>query len=157
MTNSRKWLGLAAFACALASPALADGRDRAPIGGPVPLAPVECEHGYYADGTCYVPRQSTQVIHRPAVTRTVTHAPTTTVRRVVRTEAAAQSFDFSGFTGGVGSGVSGGYGGGGGGVIILRDGRRFSGVRSNAVGRVVLNRSFSGSSASFSGARHGGY
>lgn len=147
LKHAAKWMGAVMIAGVLAMPALADGRDKTPVVGPTPLKPVQCEHGYYADGRCYVPQRQSQTIRTPSVTRTVTHAPTTTVRRYVQSHStqAAQGFDFSGFDGGVGAGVSGGFAGGGGGnVIIIRDGQRFSGVRSNPVGRAVLGGHYGG-------------
>lgn len=134
-----KWMGLTVAACCFALPALADGRDQVRVEGPAPLTPVECHHVQAADGSCYVRRETTQITRRPTVTRTVTHAPST-VRRVVQAQApTTQGFDFTGFNGGVGAGVTGGFVGGGGNVIIIRDGQQFSGVRSNPVGRAVLS------------------
>lgn len=141
-----KWIGLVIAACGVALPAIADGRDQARVEGPEPLIPVECHDRHSVLGDCDIRRETSHIVRRPAVTRIVTHSPPTTVHRVVQSSSATtQGFDFSGFNGGVGAGVSGGFVGGGGNVIIIRNGQRFSGVRSNTVGRAVLNGRLGGS------------
>ena len=140
-----KCIGVAIAACCFALPALADGRDQARVEGPAPLMPVECHLGHAADEACYVRREATQIIRRPAVTRVVTQLPTTTHRVVQSSAATTQGFDFSGLNGGVGAGVSGGFVGGGNVIVIREEGQRFSGVRSSAVGRAVLSGRLGGS------------
>lgn len=74
------------------------------------------------------------VTHRTATPqRTVSRRAVTTKRRVAAPAAPASTavrLDVGSFSGGVGSGVSGGYYGGGGGVFIS-SGRSYSGVMSH--------------------------
>ena len=143
-----KWMGLVIAAFGVALPAIADGRDQARVEGPEPLMPAECHDRHSVLGDCDIRRESSHIVRRPAVTRIVTHAPPTTVRRVVQSSSATtQGIDFSGFNGGVDAGVSGGVIVSGGNVFITRvEGQRFSGVRSSAVGRAVLSGRLGGSS-----------
>ncbi|MDJ0922833.1 MAG: hypothetical protein QNI84_17025 [Henriciella sp.] len=75
----------------------------------------------------------------PAPTAKPAHK-TKTVRRVVKTAAPAPTrltLDTSGFNGGVGAGIDGGYFYGGGGTTIIFTGaRRYSGVTQHAASRV---------------------
>lgn len=74
------------------------------------------------------------VTHRSApVTRRVVQQPTRTVRTVQRTARSSDvHLDLASFSGGVGSGVDGGFYGGGGGAVIIGSSRSFSGVLSHS-------------------------
>ncbi|MEM1149428.1 MAG: hypothetical protein AAGI03_02575 [Pseudomonadota bacterium] len=137
MSYWNKLAGLALVGACLALPALADGRDRVVVQGPAPLqatTQTHCQSGQLIDGVC-----RTQTVTR---THTTTHRPTT-VRRIVsqaptprRTVANAPQYDFSSFTGGVGTDIGTGFiGGGGRGIVVLGTGMstRFSGVPGRAV------------------------
>ena len=138
MLKRNKILSVAALAALFASPALADGRNRVVPQGPTPLQPhaeTFCPDGVVVGDTC-------------RIVRTVVQNPAPEVRRVVRQAAPAPvqaSYDFSGFTGGVGSAVGGGTYGGGGRVIVIGSDRRYSGIRQSY--------SHSGYSYSYSGSR----
>ena len=74
------------------------------------------------------------VTHRSApVTRRTVQQPTRTVRTVQRTARGSEvQLDLASFSGGVGSGVDGGFYGGGGGAVIIGSSRSFSGVLSHS-------------------------
>lgn len=137
MSKRYKIFAISLIAGLLAAPALADGKARTPIQGPTPLKPTvtqHCEHGRLSNGHCYIPHA-----HQPKTTTVRRHvqAPQRVHRQVVR-QVAAPSYDFSGFTGGVGANVGLDYYGGGGGVIVVGSGKRFSGVRQHAASRVTF-------------------
>lgn len=116
--------------------AMADGRDRVPVAGPSPLTPhaaQPCPHGELTGGACIQPRV------KPPKDQA-------TVEKVVRVVEQAPVYDFSGFNGGVGVTIASGPFYAGGGTVIIRHGKRFSGVRGH--------RAFSG--VRFSGGRIGG-
>lgn len=140
MSYWNKLAGLALIGALFAAPALADGRDRVVVQGPAPLQAnlgSGCEFGRTADGTCLVPETMTLATR----TYTTTQRPTT-VRRVVshapqahRTVAAQPRYDFSSFTGGVGTDIGTGFvSGGGRGIVVVGSGTtsRFSGVPGRA-------------------------
>lgn len=139
MMRSIRLASLALVATLIAAPALADGRDRAPVPPPTPLQPHAqhlCETGQLAGGHCVQPVETRRIIRRQVTQPAVVHRTT------------APRYDFSGFNGGVGANVAtGGYHGGGGVVILTEGGARFSGVRH-----------YSSPRYSFAGARfhHGG-
>ena len=78
------------------------------------------------------------VTHRSApVTRRTVQQPTRTVRTVKRsaqraTRSSDVQLDLASFSGGVGSGVDGGFYGGGGGAVTIGSSRSFSGVLSHS-------------------------
>lgn len=123
MPKPHTWTGLILAAALLAGPALADGKDTGQrVKGPEPLTPharscVPELHGHDACRTLTVKRK----IH-------TTRAPARKQRVIRRAAAPAASYDFTGFDGGVGAGIDGGYYGGGGGFIVSGTGPRFSGV-----------------------------
>lgn len=136
MPKRNRIAALAFAACLLAPTALADGKDnRRQADLPAPLAPkVHTVPG--------VP--SHRVVRSQPTTRVVRQAPvrTTTVNRAP--QAQAFRIDTSGFTGGVGAGVDGGYYGGGGGVVVLSRPARFSGVLSHPAVRFTFGGGYSG-------------
>lgn len=127
MLKRNRLVLLGTLAGLLTAPALADGRDRIPVVGPTPLQPqpaVTCPDGaVFRDGAC---RVTQTVIRRPAPQ---------IVRRVVQAAPSpAASYDFSGFTGGVGANIATGPVGGGGGVIVIDGANRYSGWRQTYSG-----------------------
>ncbi|MCI4643292.1 MAG: hypothetical protein MRY64_00735 [Hyphomonadaceae bacterium] len=139
MLKRHKLALVAPLAALLAGPALADGRDRTPPVGPTPLQPlptITCPDGTVTAGPC-------------PVQQTVIRPPAPQVHRVVQ-EAPAPSYDFSSFTGGVGSAIATGPVGGGGGVIVIGSGGRYSGMRSSN-GHSSLSYSSSSHSIRFGG------
>ncbi|MEL6725195.1 MAG: hypothetical protein AAFP81_06535 [Pseudomonadota bacterium] len=75
--------------------------------------------------------------HRKAPTqRIVKHYPAETVRTVQTSNEVR--LDMASFTGGVGSGVDGGFYGGGGGAIVISSGRSFSGVLSHSASQFTF-------------------
>ncbi len=135
MPKSNKWAVMSLTFAILAAPALADGKDTGqPVAGPAPLKPhaSTCAPELQGDAHC-----APQKVYR----RQVQHAPRQVQRRVVQQVATAPSYDFSGFSGGVGAGVDGGYYGGGGGVIAFSSDRRFSGVLQNPASAFTFRRS----------------
>lgn len=144
MSYWNKLAGLALIGALFAAPALADGRDRVVVQGPAPLqatVQTHCPSGQDRDGSC--PHQT--------VTRSYTTTPRpTTVRRVVshapqahRTVAAQPRYDFSSFTGGVGTDIGTGFVGGGRGIVVVGSATasRFSGVPGRAF---AISRASSG-------------
>lgn len=140
MSYWNKLAGLGLVGALFVTPALADGRDRVVVQGPAPLEAnlgPRCEFGRDANGTCTLPETMT-IASR---THTTTQRPTT-VRRVVshapqahRTVAAQPRYDFSSFTGGVGTDIGTGFvSGGGRSIVVVGSGsaRRFSGVPGRA-------------------------
>lgn len=135
MPKPHKWMGLALAATLLAAPALADGKDTGrPVKGPEPLTPhaQACTpelHGHEACRSHTVRRK----VYRKA-------SPTRTQRVVRRAVAPAPVYDFSGFSGGVGAGIDGGYYGGGGGFIVTGASPRFSGVLSSRAASLTFQQ-----------------
>lgn len=120
MLKRNRLILAAALAALFAAPALADGRDRVFTPGPTPLVPHEtitCPEG--------------TVMDEDGICRTVeAKLPPPPAPAVIPASAPAPSYDFSGFSGGVGSSVSTGYAGGGGHFIVIGGSeRRYSGVR----------------------------
>ena len=136
MSKSHIWTGLVLAAAVFTAPAFADGKDTGRrVTGPDPLVPHA--HGCVSelDGSdnCHTRKQVRRVYRRPAATPT---------RRVVhRASAPVERYDFSGFNGGVGAGVDGGYYGGGGGGIVISGQQRFSGVLNSRAAAFTFRHS----------------
>lgn len=138
-----KLLALMAISALFSTPALADGVTGKKINrGPPPLeakvlTPPREGCRLTEDGQHWACPKLTQK-PKQHTHRTVHRKPIKTVRRIVKTAAPAPkglTLDISGFNGGVGAGVDGGYYGGGGGAIILTGTKSFSGVTQHAAFR----------------------
>lgn len=117
MLKRNRLILAAALTGLFASPAMADGRDRVFAPGPTPLVPHEtitCPEGTIMDEDGICRAVEAKLPPPPAV---------------IPASAPAPSYDFSGFSGGVGSAVSSGYTGGGRVIVIGGSERRYSGVR----------------------------
>ena len=126
MPNPHKWSGLLIAATLLAAPAFADGKDTGrPVQGPEPLKPhaQTCVPELKGHDACPTHTVKRKVYRKRAPVRT---------QRVVRKAAAPVArYDFSGFNGGVGARVDGGYYGGNGAFIVTGSSPRYSGVLSS--------------------------
>ncbi len=136
MPKRNRLAALLLATCLLAPAALADGKEtRRQADLPAPLAPKAHSVPGVPSHRVVQSHPTTRIVRqRPQHTRTVTRAP----------QAQAFRIDMSGFSGGVGAGVDGGYYGGGGGVVVLSGPARFSGILSHPVARFTFGGGHSG-------------
>ncbi|MAN72578.1 MAG: hypothetical protein CME84_00615 [Henriciella sp.] len=169
MRGHFKVIGLLAAAAMMAAPALADGYANRPVNrGPAPLQahaePVPPEPGCYLVGpdtwSCPPLPQTVEthtVRERVSAAACCYSRPAprpVQVRYTPRPAPAPRSvsIDTSGFDGGVGSGVTGGYyGGGGGGYVYVR-----SSASANAFASAAASLTFRGGFHGGGGGKHHG-